>query len=336
MKKKNKVTSKSRNLATQLVPQNKRLGRSLPNQSVSQTRFVAMYARVNAPDPANSREPSPMPWDYEMLSTIIEKLGAGPVRFYMDVGCPGSNLQRPELKRLRKDVMAGVIGCVIARDLSRLTRVAADARMLVEEFEALGTSFVSMADYAANEITRWSNAHLTFSLCEHEHLKRKSLVGQIVRAQNGLWHGGTPPVGYTCQNGALKKNPTSVKIVQRIFGLFLHLGGVADVVKDLKAKGIHVIPAALGQAGGHGITADLVRRVLRNPAYAGYVPGPKSWSIPHNVTPFLIIDGRPYFKGRHAAMITDAVTDRKLDSKGGRIREGFKGRVPGGNRIGPL
>jgi hypothetical protein len=29
-------------------------------------------------------------------------------------------------------------------------------------------------------------------------------------------------------------------------------------------------------------------------------------------------------------------TDRKLDFQGDRIREGFKGRVPGRNGVGPL
>jgi hypothetical protein len=40
-------------------------------------------------------------------------------------------------------------------------------------------------------------------------------------------------------------------------------------------------------------------------------------------------------KLREADVLT-FVTGRKLDFQGDRIREGFKGRVPGGNGVGPL
>jgi DNA invertase Pin-like site-specific DNA recombinase len=167
--------------------------------------------------------------------------------------------------------MAGSIRWVVARDVRRLTRDVAAAVMLFRDFEASGTSFISMADFATAGDSSDKHAPMRFSLSlrEYESTGCLSLAGQVMRAHAGLWHGGIPPVGNTFRDGTFKYDPKSAKVIQSIFSLFLRLGTAADVVRYLKAQGIHVVSAVHGQTGGHVITADLIHRLLRNPVYAG-------------------------------------------------------------------
>ena len=49
-----------------------------------------------------------------------------------------------------------------------------------------------------------------------------------------------------------------------------------------------------------------------------------------------VITNETFFLTLTTCLLAFSFIGRKLDFQGDRIREGFKGRVPGGNEVGPL
>ena len=66
---------------------------------------------------------------------------------YTDDGVSGSSFQRPGFNRLMEDIEAGLIDCVVVKDLSRFGREYIDAGNLLERvFPSLGVRFISIND----------------------------------------------------------------------------------------------------------------------------------------------------------------------------------------------
>ncbi|MER8441569.1 recombinase family protein, partial [Mesorhizobium sp. M1393] len=63
---------------------------------------------------------------------------------YDDGGISGATLERPGLKRLLRDVDAGLVDVVVVYKIDRLSRALTDFSRLVELFEANNVTFVSI------------------------------------------------------------------------------------------------------------------------------------------------------------------------------------------------
>lgn len=63
---------------------------------------------------------------------------------YDDPAFSGGNLERPAVKRLLKDIEAGLIDVVVVYKIDRLTRSLADFAKLVEVFDVRSVSFVAV------------------------------------------------------------------------------------------------------------------------------------------------------------------------------------------------
>lgn len=64
---------------------------------------------------------------------------------YSDYGKSGMNFDRPEFKRMYKDIAAGKVNCVIVKDLSRFGRNHIDVGEYIQKiFPALGVRFISV------------------------------------------------------------------------------------------------------------------------------------------------------------------------------------------------
>ena len=64
---------------------------------------------------------------------------------YIDGGYSGSNLNRPEMKRLIKEIQEGKVESVVVVKLDRLSRSQKDTIYLLEDvFEANGVGFISL------------------------------------------------------------------------------------------------------------------------------------------------------------------------------------------------
>lgn len=160
---------------------------------------------------------------------------------YDDPAYSGSNLNRPALQRLLKDIEAGKVDCVVAYKLDRLSRSLLDFTKLVEVFDRNGVTFVSITQ-SFNTTTSMGrltlNVLLSFAQFERETTADRIRDKYAASRQKGLWMGGHPPLGYDILNRELVINQREADQVRHIFQRFAECGSPTQVVKDLRTVGI--------------------------------------------------------------------------------------------------
>jgi DNA invertase Pin-like site-specific DNA recombinase len=118
---------------------------------------------------------------------------------YDDGGYSGGTLERPALQRLLNDIEAGRIDVVVVYKVDRLTRALSDFAKLVDVFDRLDVSFVSITQQFN---TTTSMGRLTLNILLSFAQFERELIGERVRdkiaasKKKGMWMGGTVPLGY--------------------------------------------------------------------------------------------------------------------------------------------
>jgi DNA invertase Pin-like site-specific DNA recombinase len=83
----------------------------------------------------------------QMLMDYVKEKGWNLREVYVDDGFSGTNFDRPDFKRLIKDISKGLIDCVITKDLSRLGRNYSKVGYYTEEFFIeQGVRFIAIND----------------------------------------------------------------------------------------------------------------------------------------------------------------------------------------------
>lgn len=82
-------------------------------------RLTAVYCRVAS---ASDEDRFAIESQKNSVLRFAEKHGCSNTVCYLDNGCSGLTLDRPEFSRLCDDILAGKIATVVVRDLSRIGR----------------------------------------------------------------------------------------------------------------------------------------------------------------------------------------------------------------------
>lgn len=186
-----------------------------------------IYLRLSKDDKNGSSESMSIANQRKLLEDFVKEKGWNLKETYIDDGYSGTNFERPDFKRMLKDIKRGYINCVITKDLSRLGRNYAKVGYYTEEFFieygvrfiAVNDDFDTMHD-EENDIAPFKNV-----LNEWYPRDISKKVRQVKKksAQLGLFMGSQAPYGY-------KKSPEdkhqliiddmSAPIVRRIFNDF--------------------------------------------------------------------------------------------------------------------
>src|ERR1700712_4863258 len=160
---------------------------------------------------------------------------------YDDGGLSGGTLARPALQRLLGGIAAGQVDTVVVYKVDRLTRSLTDFSKLVETFDKAGTSFVSVTQ-SFNTTTSMGrltlNMLLSFAQFEREVTAERIRDKIAASKAKGMWMGGTPPLGYEPDGRSLKVVEEHAVIVRQVFALYLELGTVKDLARDLDKRGV--------------------------------------------------------------------------------------------------
>ena len=97
---------------------------------------------------------------------------------YDDGGFSGGTLERPGLKRLMKDIEAGLIDVIVVYKIDRLTRSLTDFAKLVDVFDANTISFVSVTQQFN---TTTSMGRLTLNILLSFAQFEREVIGERVR-----------------------------------------------------------------------------------------------------------------------------------------------------------
>lgn len=228
---------------------------------------------------------------------------------YDDGGFSGGSMERPGLRALLADVLAGKIDVVIIYKIDRLTRSLADFARIVEVLEKSGASFVSVTQSfnTKNSMGRLM-LHVLLSFAQFEREVGAERVRDKIAASKakGMWMGGTMPLGYDAIDKKLVINEAEAATVRILFETFVQLKSVHATLRWTQEQGLRTKPRVrLGQqVGGAPFHYGALRCILSNPLYAG--------DVTHK--------GRAY-PGQHASIV-----DRELFDEAQRALARLKGQ----------
>lgn len=176
---------------------------------------------------------------------------------YIDGGYSGSDLDRPEMNRLLRDIEDKDTDIVLVYKLDRLSRSQKDTLYLIEDvFLQKNIAFVSMQE-SFDTSTPFGRAMVgilsVFAQLERENIKERTMLGKEERAKEGLWGGGIDPFGYDYIDGELIPN-ANAEIVKKAYKLYLEGYGTPTISKKIG-----------------GIDRSKVRAWLLAPVYAGKI-----------------------------------------------------------------
>lgn len=188
------------------------------------------------------------------------------VRTYTDPGYSGANTDRPALKSLINDVETGNIDIVVVYKLDRLSRSQKDTLYLIEDvFLKNKVEFVSMSENFDTS-TPLGKAMIgilsVFAQLEREQIKERMAMGNIGRAKEGYWRGGSGvPIGYDFKNGELVIDEYEAMQIKEIFDLFIKGHTFCSIQKIMKQKYTNKYSS--------WNNAHTIAKIISNPTYIG-------------------------------------------------------------------
>lgn len=184
-------------------------------------------------------------------------------------------MQRPGLKSLLADIVAGLIDVIVVYKVEGLTRSLADFSKLVEVFDSNNVSFVSVtqAFNTTNSMGRLTlNVLLSFAQFEREVTGERIRDKIAMSRKRGLWTGGLPPLGYDALEKKLVVNTQEAEIVRYIYDRYTELRNVRKLRVDLTAKG-YVSKCRTTKTGkvtgGKFFERGALYSILKNQTYLG-------------------------------------------------------------------
>lgn len=203
---------------------------------------VALYSRVSTEQQIDNYS---IPLQRERLEAFCTSKGWTHTQEYIDAGYSGSNLNRPALQQLQKDIKNKKINMVIVYRLDRLSRSQRDTLYLIEEvFLPHEVEFISLSE-TIDTTTAFGRAAIgvlsVFAQLERETIleRLRSCHHKMVR-EEGLWSGGsaTAPYGYTrLARGELVVNEEERQHIVRIFEDYIKLKSYTKVQDQLEKEG---------------------------------------------------------------------------------------------------
>ncbi|MFO0804401.1 MAG: recombinase family protein [Gemmataceae bacterium] len=252
---------------------------------------------------------------------------------YDDGGFTGGNMDRPALKRLMADIVAGKVDVVVVYKVDRLSRSLLDFARMMQAFEEHKVAFVSVTQQfnTGSSMGRLVlNVLLSFAQFEREIISERTRDKIAATRRKGKWAGGHPILGYDVDpaNFKLLVNDTEAERVRAIFDLYLEHESLLPVVQELERRGWRNKrwqTRKAGERGGKAFDRTSLYRLLTNPAYTGKVKYKDELHA-----------------GEHTSIITPAIFDkvqallRRNGSTGGAIvRNQHRSLLQGLLRCGP-
>lgn len=195
----------------------------------------------------------------EMLTAYCVSKGIKNYDYYIDGGFSGSNIDRPEMKRLISDAKAKKLNAVLVYKLDRLSRSQKDTLYLIEDvFNPNGVSFISLNESmdTSTPLGRLMLGILSaFAQLERENIRERTRMGMKERVKSGLWMGGgNIPFGYDYdkKQGILVPNEDA-ETVRKIYDLYIKGYSTGKIARILGLKYEHLVLQILRRRSNLGI-----------------------------------------------------------------------------------
>lgn len=227
---------------------------------------TALYIRLSVED--NKKRGHSI----ENQKLVLENFLAGRPEFvvyntYVDNGATGTNFHRPGFQQMLSDIEAGLIDCVLVKDLSRLGRNSIDTGYYIEQyFRAHQIRFIALTDQF--DTADASNLHGGIMLPLKNMINEAYAldIGRKIKAQarqtmkDGEYIGARAPYGYRKDPENCHKlliDPEAAEVVFQIFQWAYEHVGLNDIARRLNEQGIQT-PSHRKRATGEITHENLV------------------------------------------------------------------------------
>ena len=253
---------------------------------------------------------------FQTLTLLAARLNlyVPPDAVYREIVSGDTIAARPMMQRLLQEVTDGKWEGVLCTEVERLARGdTIDQGMVAQAFKLSDTKIITPAKtYDPNN--EMDEEYFEFSLFmarrEYKAIKRRMQAGRAASVREGHYVGGKRPFGYEvvkCKGEkgyTLQQIPEEARIVRMVFDMYLNQGmGTANIAHRLTALGSTTY-------NGHEWDANNVRKMLKQPIYAGYVQWLKRESKPARnaeggITQRPFSDRYILAKGKHEPIVSE-------------------------------
>lgn len=251
------------------------------------------------------------------------------IKEYCDDGFSGANFDRPAFQSMLADIRAGLVNCVIVKDLSRFGREYIHVGKYIEKiFPQLNVRFIAINDSFDSNQTSNNGDILSFvvknlmndaycrdiSIKVRTNLEAKRKSGQFVGSHVIYGYQRSPE-----DKHKLIPDPVAARVVQDIYcwkidGMSpeqianrLNDAGVLSPIEYKRANGSK--QKAVFQKRVHAIwSAVAIYRILKNPIYTGQLVQGRTTTPNHKIKKTIIKspDDWVYTENAHEAIISPA------------------------------
>lgn len=212
---------------------------------------AALYMRVSTD--AQFEEGYSIEQQKEMLEAYCKAKRIEEYECYVDPGFSGSNIERPAMQNLIRDIREGRITHVLVYKLDRLSRSQKDTLYLIEDvFNTHDVTFTSLNENFDTS-TPTGKAMLgmmsVFAQLERETIRERTRMGMLGRLKEGYWPGGArTPFGYDYDSaqGTLVPNADAAR-VERCFELLIAGYSPDNIARMLGFKYDNTVRNILGR-----------------------------------------------------------------------------------------
>lgn len=232
---------------------------------------VGLYPRVSGHEQEDNYS---IPDQIDRMKKYCESRDWMVYKIYTDSGYSGSNMDRPGLQDMIRDVESGKLDMVLVYKLDRLSRSQKETLYLIEDvFQKNNVAFTSITENFDTS-TPFGMAMMgilaVFAQLERSKITERTRNGKDSRAKEGKWHGSKwVPIGYDYTDGFLWPNEYEAMQVREIAKMFLDGVPVRTIERLVTQKGYR---------HKHGEwEAKTIRRVLSNPVNIGMIKNRDTW-----------------------------------------------------------
>lgn len=183
---------------------------------------------------------------------------------FTDEAQSGSNMDRKGLQDLIAAAKRKEFEAVVIYDITRGSRDVGDWFSFRKQMMLLGVRIISTVQELGDltDSNKFLMELISVGLGQAELLstRQKSIDGVAIKAKQGVFLGGTPPLGYDIQNGRYVINDSEAAIIRKIFSMYAAGDSYDKIIDSLKG--------ARGKLG-RPLSKNALYYLLKNERYAG-------------------------------------------------------------------
>ncbi|MDU4319796.1 MAG: recombinase family protein [Clostridium sp.] len=190
---------------------------------------------------------------------------------YEDEGFSGGTTNRPQFKKMMKEIKNNSFDILICYRLDRIGRNVSDVSYILEILDQYNTKFISVTekfDTTTPMGRAMINVASTFAQLERETIAERIKDNMLLLAKKGKWTGGKIPFGFNSsriiENGKdvpiLVTNDSEIKLVKCLYEKYLELGSLHQL--EVYATQNNIV-----NRNGKVFDKTSLKVILQNPIY---------------------------------------------------------------------